>query len=155
MTFNSYVFGTDFDGYLKMIKISKLADYAVVLLAACALNDEAQLSAAALSAATKLPEPTVSKVLKLLSKAGIVTASRGANGGYALNHAPEEISVAQILESIDGPIALTACVENFSGCHYAGCCCVNGRWDKVNAAMHESLSGITLRDMIPRHKAAL
>ena len=92
-----------------MIKVSKLADYAVVVLAMLAQSDTAQMNASGVSAKTGLPEPTVAKVLKLLAKEEIVRSIRGVNGGYKLSMSPDSVNVAQIIKAIDGPIMLTAC----------------------------------------------
>lgn len=132
-----------------MLKISKLADYAVVVLVEMARQPEGQrATAAGLAASTKLPEPTVAKVLKLLGKAGIVTSTRGASGGYALSRDLTGISVAAIIEAVDGPVSLTSCVDGGKGdCFYQGSCGVRGRWDGVNTAIHSALQSVTLSDM--------
>lgn len=129
-----------------MLKISKLADYAVVVLAAMA--EGGRLTAAGLSASTRLPEPTVAKVLKLLAKAGIVSSTRGASGGYALERPVSQVSVAEIIGAVDGPVSLTACVTGTEGaCGYAGSCSVRGRWDGVNIAIRTALENVSLQDM--------
>ena len=133
-----------------MIKISKLADYAVVILACLAKVPNGDvMSAAAISAETRLPEATVSKVLKLLGKGGVTQSLRGLNGGYALRVLPEEVTVADIITSVDGPIAITACVDGAEpDCSLAAACCVRGRWDDVNFAIRNVLEGLTLADMM-------
>jgi FeS assembly SUF system regulator len=132
-----------------MIKISKLADYAVVVLGALARHDQELVNASALAEATRLPEPTVSKVLKLLTKGDIVQSSRGASGGYQLTRKPREIKVAEIIMAIDGPVSMTACVEGaHECCDFHAHCLVKGRWDDVNTAIRVALEGITLADMI-------
>lgn len=131
-----------------MLKISKLADYAVVILVDMAgRKTPERLSASELSAATNLPEPTVAKVLKLLARKGIVSSSRGAFGGYALTRSLTSVSVAEVIEAVDGPVSLTACVVGGSGCGYEGSCAVRGRWDGVNIAMRAALEGVNLADM--------
>src|SRR5438105_4816657 len=92
-----------------MIRFSKLTDYGIVLLTHFARVggcDEGLCSVAQLSERTKIPEPTVSKVLKLLTRAEILISHRGVNGGYALARRPEEINVVEIISALDGPIAL-------------------------------------------------
>lgn len=132
-----------------MIKVSKLADYAVVVMAALSEKKEARAASSAIAARTHLPEPTVSKVLKLLAKAGIVQSVRGAGGGYRLKAPPETISVAEIVTAVDGPIALTACVEaSKEPCSYASGCPVHGRWEQVNRAVKTALEEVSLADMI-------
>ena len=104
-----------------MLKLSKMTDYAVVILADMAehnnKHNDTLLSAHSLAQNTKLPEPTVSKVLKLLSKHNLVASSRGVNGGYALNKSPEDINMVHVIRATDGPINLTACVDNLSLIH--------------------------------------
>ena len=136
-----------------MLKVSRLADYAVVILSAfCQKNEgvEAQLlSAGAVSELTALPEPTVAKVLKLLARENIVISTRGAGGGYALSRPGAQISIADIVKAVDGPISLTACVEGASdACDYESCCPVRGRWDDVNLAIKGALETISLEDMV-------
>ncbi len=131
-----------------MIKVSRLADYAVVVLVAFTRSDDALLSAAALADKTKLPEPTVAKVLKLLAKDNIVKSIRGAGGGYSLDKPIGNISIAEIVKAVDGPIAVTSCVDGATGsCDYEGCCAVKGRWNPVNVALHSALENVTLADM--------
>ena len=137
-----------------MIKVSRLADYAVVVLATMAAKSEQELmTGTGLSRTTGLPEPTVSKLLKLLTKAQILSSVRGANGGYRLTHLPEAISIADIVIAVDGPVALTACVEGSNtSCDYTCSCPVKGRWDFVNDAVRGALEEITLADMMKDNK---
>ncbi|MCB1720216.1 MAG: SUF system Fe-S cluster assembly regulator [Rhodospirillales bacterium] len=135
-----------------MIKISRLADYAVVTLADLA-QQKTPVSAVVVAGQTRLPEPTVAKVLKLLAKAGLVQSIRGANGGYRLKKSPAQIDVAQIVTAIEGPVSLTACVEGSADiCDYQKHCTVKGRWDDVHRALREALESVTLADMMARPK---
>jgi FeS assembly SUF system regulator len=129
-----------------MIKVSKLADYAVVVLAALA-NSDTHMTAGGISLKTGLPEPTVAKVLKLLAKDDILHSIRGASGGYKLAATPEKITVAKIIAVVDGPISLTACVDGNS-CNFESRCAVKGRWNGVNHAIKGALEGVTLADMM-------
>lgn len=132
-----------------MIKFSKLTDYAVVVLTTLHNSDEFLLSASALSTRTLIPEPTVSKVLKLLVKAGLVQSMRGTNGGYKMNKSVENITISDIAIAIEGPVSLTACVDdNDEECSLANSCSVNGRWNTVNTAVKNALESVTLKDMI-------
>ena len=139
-----------------MLRLSKLADYAVVVLVRLSHDAPCQTSPG-IAAATRVPEPTVAKVLKALAGSGLVTSQRGARGGYRLAQPLSQISVAAVVTAIDGPIALTACVEGSSaGCEAECHCSVRGRWDLVNIAVREALSAITLADMAaatPRARA--
>jgi FeS assembly SUF system regulator len=134
-----------------MLRVSKLTDYAVVVLVRLSAEPASEASiqtSPSIAAATCVPEPTVAKVLKALSAAGLVLSQRGARGGYRLIRPLETISVADVIAAIDGPIALTACVDGaLGGCEVRGVCAVNGRWDLVNDAIRQSLMSITLADM--------
>ena len=136
-----------------MLRLSKLADYAVVVLVRLSHADGCQTSPG-IAGRTGLPEPTVAKVLKALAGAGLVLSQRGARGGYRLARGLEGIAVAEVVAAIDGPIALTACVEGgVGGCEAETSCPVRGRWDPVNQAVLAALSRITLADMsaaVPR-----
>ncbi len=132
-----------------MIKFSKLADYAVVVLATLARSGESLMTASQLSQRTGLPEPTVSKVLKKLASADVLISVRGVSGGYKLTANPEKLSVAKIVVAVDGPVSLTACVEGSEAeCGYECFCPVKGRWDGVNSVIRKALDGIYLSDMI-------
>ncbi len=129
-----------------MIRISKLADYSVVVLVR--LGAGVIETAPGIAQATGVPEPTVAKVLKALAGAGLVASQRGAHGGYRLARPLHLVSVADVIAAIEGPIALTACVEHSpSACEAEGCCPVRGRWDPVNAAVREALEGVTLAQL--------
>ena len=132
-----------------MIKLSKMTDYAVVILAEMATHNGALLSATGLSEKTRLPEPTVSKILKLLTKKDIVSSKRGINGGYSIIKAPDEINMADVITALDGPIALTACVEESEQCcsHEVNCK-IKGQWNPVNVAIYNSLREVSLAQMI-------
>lgn len=135
-----------------MIRLSKLSDYAIVILSALAQSGAATMSASVLAQQTKLPEPTVAKVLKLLNKDNIIASIRGASGGYTLQRKVDEITLYDVLKAIEGPMALAACVEGSTdSCSYAGSCPVNGRWNMVNHAMRTALQSISLNDMIAPH----
>lgn len=130
-----------------MLRLSKLTDYAVVVLVRLSSVDGVQTSTG-IAAATGIPEPTVAKVLKILASGGLVSSQRGARGGYRLNRPLSAIAIADVIAAVDGPIALTACVEaSTTGCEALGLCPMRGRWDPVNDAIHRALSNITLADM--------
>ena len=138
-----------------MFKISKLTDYAVVILSKMAETPDALSSAAQVSELTRLPEPTVAKLLKLLAGGQILSSVRGAHGGYKLAAPADNISLADIVVAIDGPVSLTACVEGSNeSCDFAPSCPVNGRWTKVNTAVRSALDNITLADMMPAPNTA-
>lgn len=135
-----------------MLRLSKLTDYAVVVLMRLGDGDgrgcDCVQTTPCIAGATGVPEPTVAKVLKALSSGGLVSSLRGARGGYRLLKPLHAISVADVIVAIDGPIALTACVDGMiGGCEVQSLCAVKGRWDLVNASIHQALGAITLADM--------
>jgi len=145
-----------------MLRLSKLTDYAVVVLVRLADAPGVQTSPG-IAAATGIPEPTVAKVLKTLATGGLVTSQRGARGGYRLQRTLDTIAVAEVIAAVDGPIALAACVEgSTSECESQSLCPIRGRWDPVNDAIQQALNDISLADMreaavplvfrVPRHE---
>jgi len=130
-----------------MLRLSKLTDYAVVVLVRLSGMEGVQTSPG-IAAATGIPEPTVAKVLKILAGSDLVSSQRGARGGYRLNRHLSQIPVADVIAAIDGPIALTACVDgSVSECESLGLCPMRGRWDPVNDAIQNALQSITLAEM--------
>lgn len=141
-----------------MLRLSKLTDYAVVVLVRLSGTEGIQTSPG-IAAATGIPEPTVAKVLKTLAAGNLVSSQRGARGGYRLNRDLADIPIADVIAAVDGPIALTACVEASAfECESRGLCPMRGRWDVVNDAIHDALTRITLADMqaapIRAHRAS-
>jgi FeS assembly SUF system regulator len=130
-----------------VLRLSKLTDYAVVVLSR--LEGAGTVQAAPdLAAATGIAEPTVAKVLKILGQAGLVEGLRGARGGYRLTRPLAALPLTEVIAAIDGPIALTACVDSMVGlCEAEGTCPVRGRWDPVNDAIRTALSAITVADL--------
>jgi len=131
-----------------VLRISKLTDYGTVLLAHLAANQEDVRSAADVAAATGIALPTVSKLLKSLAKSGLVTSTRGANGGYELARSPAEISAADVIDALDGPVSITECSSNDSLCEHEGVCSVGGAWQRINVAIRRALDDITLSDLL-------
>jgi FeS assembly SUF system regulator len=129
-----------------MIRLSRLADYGVVLTTHLARQPERWLTATELAATTMLPLPTVAKVLKLLAQDGVVGSHRGIKGGYALARPPGEITVADIVAALDGPIALTECASA-EGCGIESLCPTRVNWQTINQAVTETLASVTLADM--------
>ncbi|GAB6966420.1 SUF system Fe-S cluster assembly regulator [Komagataeibacter kakiaceti JCM 25156] len=128
-----------------MLKLSKLTDYAVVALVRLG-QKEGVTTSPVLSRSTGIPEPTVAKVLKILATQGVVISQRGARGGYRLAAPLEEISIATVIQAIDGPISLTTCVDG-GDCDARSTCGLGEQWDVVNSAIRNALSTITLADM--------
>lgn len=133
-----------------MLRLSKLTDYAVVVLAGLdrAERNRRVVAVPEIAAASGLAEPTVAKVLKILGQSGLVVGLRGARGGYRLARGLHEITLAEVVVAFDGPIALTACVDGASGgCECEAMCTVRGRWDPVNNAIRDALAHVTIADL--------
>jgi len=134
-----------------VLRISKLTDYGTVLLAHLAENPAGVCSAADVAAATGIALPTVSKLLKSLAKSGLVTSTRGANGGYELSRSPAAISAADIIDALEGPVSITECSSIDSLCEHEGVCSVGGAWQRINVAIRRALGDITLSDLLKSH----
>lgn len=130
-----------------MIKLSRLADYGVALLTRMAENTDRVHNALDLSVSTGLPTPTVSKVLATLARNGLLLSVRGAKGGYRLGRPPQGISVADIIIAIDGPIALTQCLEHSGGCDVEALCPSRRGWELINVAVSQALEKVSLADI--------
>ncbi len=138
-----------------MIRLTNLADYAVVVMAAAAREPSAKLSAARVSDLTMIPAPTVAKLMGTLARGGLLTASRGAAGGFTLARGPDLISVAEIVEAVDGPIALTSCVGgDVQDCAMEGHCAIRGHWPPINQAVRAALAAVSLADLVKPAAAA-
>lgn len=131
-----------------MIRLTNLADYGVVLMCRMAQAPENLHSAFQLAQDTGIPVPTVSKILGALSKAGLLQSQRGLKGGFKLALAAGDISMADIIEAIDGPIALTNCIEKAPGdCCFETACTMRPHWQAINGAVKGALSGISLNEV--------
>jgi FeS assembly SUF system regulator len=127
-----------------MIRMSKLTDYAIVLLAHLA-RSERTLTAQELAGRSRVPLPTVSKLCKELSRAGLVVSHRGRHGGYSLARPPDDISVAEVVEALEGPIALTECGSpGGDRCGIEASCLAKASWDPVSRAIHGALQQLPL-----------
>ena len=132
-----------------MIRMSKLTDYAIVLLAHLARSTDT-VTAHELARRSKVPLPTVAKLCKELSRAGLVISHRGRHGGYALSRPAERISVAEVVEALEGPIALTDCAtEGREHCDIEADCLARASWDPVSRAIHLALEKLPLSAIGP------
>lgn len=132
-----------------MLRLSKMTDYAVVVMGRLASRPGERQSAADVAVATGLTAATVGQALKALGAAGLVNATRGAHGGYVLAREPSEISVAEIVTALDGPVAITACIEGSEDpCVVESMCMLKSGWDAVNGAIETALANVTLADML-------
>jgi FeS assembly SUF system regulator len=132
-----------------MLRVTKLTDYATVVLAALASAPGRVLSAAELAERARLEPPTVAKVLKPLAHAGLVEGFRGAAGGYRLARPADQIALIAIVEAIEGPLGMTECSGEHSSCELEPHCGVQSHWRRINDVIAEALGGITLADMLP------
>ena len=133
-----------------MIKINKMTDYAVVCLGMLSRKSDCPMSASELSSKTGLTLYTVQKILKIIvSNSDLIKAHRGPLGGYVLNRKSSEISVVEIIEVLEGPITLTACVDNSENlCESSDICFLGGKWNKVNNIIRKTLNDISLNDLL-------
>lgn len=139
------------------MKLSSLADYAVVLMraAACHCGGE-RASAASLAQEAGLPVPTAQKLVSLLVRAGLLKATRGSGGGIKLARPAAAISLAEIIEAIEGPITMTACVEHGAhDCCAEAHCQVKPHWNVVNASVRGALDAVSLASMVTPPPAAM
>jgi len=133
-----------------MIRLSRLADYAVVLMSQAAREPAAVHNALSLAEATHLPAPTVSKILAMLARDGLLESSRGREGGYRLAHPANQISADAIIAAVDGPIALTVCVDHGHGasqCEIEALCPSRANWQRINDAVRGALRQVMLADL--------
>lgn len=131
-----------------MLRMSKLTDYATLVLAELARVDGAMLSSADVAARTGLTGTTVSKLLKSLTRAGLVNSQRGAQGGYLLARSPAQISAAEVIVALEGPVAITECSTEHGNCDLEAVCSVGGAWQRINVAIYRALEEISLAELL-------
>jgi FeS assembly SUF system regulator len=133
-----------------MFRMSKMTDYGLVLLTELARDEGSTRTARELAEATHVPLPSVSKVLKGLQGAGVLVSHRGATGGYGLSRPAAAIPLTQIITALEGPVAITECVQhtgNEEGCELQSVCRVRDHWRVINQAIHDALGRLTLADL--------
>ena len=131
-----------------MLRVTRLTDYATVVLTVLAAEPGRVLSAVDLADRAGLEPPTVSKVLRPLAQAGLVEAFRGAHGGYRLSRPPEEISLIAIVEAMEGPLAMTECSLDDASCGIASQCGARANWRRINDIVADALRSVTLAQML-------
>jgi FeS assembly SUF system regulator len=131
---------------IESMRLTSLADYAVVMMAAAARHGgNARLSATLLSAETGVPLPTAQKLMGRLAAAGLLTSARGTGGGFRLARGADGISLAEIIEAVEGPIAMTVCVDDRrNDCALDGHCLVKPHMNVANGAVRGALQGVSL-----------
>jgi FeS assembly SUF system regulator len=130
-----------------MLRISKLTDYGTLVLSQLAAGGTEPASAGQVAALTRIAPPTVSKLLKELARSGLVVSTRGAHGGYALARSPEQITAAEIIDALEGPVSITECSADGSHCDLEAYCRVGRAWQRINLSIRAALDQVTLADL--------
>jgi FeS assembly SUF system regulator len=130
-----------------MLRLGRLTDYAIVLSASLAARDGYSATARALSLETGIPRPTVVKLLKILTSGGLMRSTQGRRGGYALARPPDGIVLTEIIETVEGRIALTECSRELGACRIQDNCLAHRHWLVINRTVREALAGIRLADL--------
>ncbi|MEL0107524.1 MAG: SUF system Fe-S cluster assembly regulator [Rhodospirillales bacterium] len=131
-----------------MLRLNRLTDYAIVAMSKMSHEPERVRTTTQISLETAVPIPTIAKLLNALVKGGLVISHRGAAGGYTLSRSAEEITAADIIQAVEGPISLTACVDGSDEeCGIQFDCPMSGNWNKVNRAIHKALTEVTLAEL--------
>lgn len=137
-----------------MLRISKLTDYGTVVLAHLAGLESRLASAADVAATTGIGLPTVSKLLKALAHAGLVTSTRGSHGGYMLARKATDISAADVIDALEGPVSITECSSSDSHCNFEAICSVGSAWQRINVAIRRALHDVSLADLLKTNHRA-
>ena len=134
-----------------MIRLSRISDYGIVLMAHLAGFEDGQPhNAREIASEAGLPLPVVSKILKGLAREGLLESHRGAKGGYSLSRRPTEISAAEIITALEGPIGLTECTVHPGQCVQEASCHVREPWQRINGVVREALDRVTLEHLATR-----
>lgn len=133
-----------------MLRISKLADYATLIMSRLAQNAETLSSASQLAKILGLSLPVVSKILKILCQAGLLTSVRGADGGYRLARPAQEITLAAVVSAIEGDFAVTECCSLRGSCVLDSTCATKNNWKVINGVISSALEKVTIQDMAGR-----
>ena len=137
-----------------MLRVTKLTDYATLVLTVLAARPGDVLSAPDLAEHAGLAAPTVAKVLKPLAQAGLVEGFRGANGGYRLARDPAAINLVEIVEAMEGPLGMTECSLHDGQCGIEQSCGVRANWRRINDVVADALRGVSLAEMLQPAPAA-
>lgn len=127
-----------------MLRLSRLADYGTVVMVYIARHPGKFLNAREIATRTHLSQPTVSKLLKILSNAGLLTSTRGIKGGYRLLRAPDSISVAEIIHVLEERQGLTECSHAEGACALEPVCEIRDHWQILNHAVQSALESVSL-----------
>lgn len=135
-----------------MLRMSKLTDYGTMVLAQLSVSDHGWTTSSQVAGATHLGQPTVSKLLKALVHARLVISTRGVQGGYALARPAATISAAEILDALEGPVAITECSSSTGGCELESYCRVGTAWQRINHSIRKALESVSLADLQERRE---
>ena len=138
-----------------MFRLSRLTDYGTVIMAHMAREPGRVYSAAELAGAVGVAMPTASKILKTLARKALLHSLRGAHGGYLLARPPREISIAQVIDALEGPLGVTECSVAAGLCPQENACAVRSHWQRIDWALRQTLAGLTLEDMTQAGAAGL
>jgi FeS assembly SUF system regulator len=131
-----------------MTRLTRISDYGIVLMTHLAVrSDHTPRNARQVATAARLPLPVVRKILKVLTREGLLASHRGSKGGYSLARSPEQISAAEMIAALDGPIGLTECAIHPGQCEQEPSCHVREPWKRINSVVHQALSSVTLADL--------
>ena len=132
---------------MRMLRLSKLTDYGTVIMAYMARQEERVLAAPELAVAIGVATPTASKILKLLARGGLLRSVRGATEGYMLSRPASEISIAQVIDAMEGPIGVTECSVISGLCAQEGSCSIRANWQRINRVIRDALDQMTLAEL--------
>jgi FeS assembly SUF system regulator len=130
-----------------MLRVSKLTDYGTVVMTYLARESDRLHSVSEIAAEIRLAAPTVSKILKQLVREGLVISHRGVKGGYSLARRPQQISMVEIIDALEGPVGLTECGSAPGLCLQESLCSIRTNWQRINGAVREALAGVSLAEM--------
>ena len=132
-----------------MLRLNRMTDYAIVVLGALAHRHGEVLATAQIASLTGLTQPTVAKVAKRLQACKLLETKRGVNGGYQLIGNPADLSLAMIIEAVEGPIAVNGCVDGAQDpCAVSNCCFMSNQWNRVNGTVRAALEAVSLAELI-------
>jgi len=132
---------------VKVLRLRKLTDYGTVIMTHMARNPGQICSAAEVAAEIGVSMPTARKILKMLARQQLLHSQRGAKGGYLLARPPQEISIAQVIDAMEGPAGMTECSIAAGLCTQEGTCSIRANWQRISLAIFHALDGVTLADM--------
>ena len=130
-----------------MLRVSKITDYATVIMAFLASEERGTCSAKAIALGTHISLPMVSKILKLLAQHGFLVSHKGARGGYGMIQLPEDISLGRLVQALEGDVAMTTC-SSHGYCEVEATCQVRDKWMGVSQIVYDTLAKISLADMM-------